>query len=149
MEQSSVKSSKVKFNGEHFSFAIPENLSLRARQEQIREKLIRWYRHQAQEILGSRIFHCARVVGVEPKKVAVRTQKRIWGSCHHGKGSINLNWLIVLSPIEVIDYVIIHELCHLIVPNHSKKFWQKVESFLKDYRHHERWLKDHSVEMIL
>ena len=111
--------------------------------------MIQWYRRQAEEILGSRLFHYARLIGVEPKKIAVRTQKRLWGNCDYRTRTIHLNWQIVLAPLEVMDYVVVHELCHLIVPNHSKRFWQRVEKTMPDFKKHKQWLKDHAVDMVV
>lgn len=115
----------------------------------IKSKLIAWYRREAGEILGGRIFHYSRVMGLAPQKITVKTQKRLWGSCnHHGK-SINLNWILVMAPLTVIDYVVVHELCHLEIPNHSQRFWKKVSKFMPDYQKSEQWLKTHAAEMRL
>ncbi len=128
---------------------VPKELSIRQRQIQIKEKMLKWYRTQAMEILGGRIFHYSRLIGVEPKKIAVRTQKRLWGCCDYNTQTIHINWLIVLSPIKVIDYVVIHELCHLTIPNHSKRFWRKVEKFMPDYKKYQRWLSENHLDMVL
>lgn len=109
----------------------------------VKEKLVDWYRAQAKEILAGRVFHFARILGVEPKEIAVRTQKRLWGSCHPTSRKIHLNWQIVLSPLEVIDYVVVHELCHLLVANHSKQFWRKVEKAIPDFKERKAWLREH------
>ncbi len=113
----------------------------------VKEKLVDWYRMQAKEILAGRVFHFARILGVEPKEIAVRTQKRLWGSCHPTSRKIHLNWQIVLSPLEVIDYVVVHELCHLLVPNHSQRFWRKVEGMLPDFKKQKAWLREHGWKM--
>lgn len=117
------------------------------KKEVVMNLLAVWYRQEAHEILAGRIFKLARVMEAAPQKITIRTQKRLWGSCHYHKRSINLNWQIVMAPIEVIDYVIVHELCHLIIPNHSKRFWKKVERFVPHYRECQQWLKHHSQEM--
>ena len=104
---------------------------------------------QAKEILGSRIFHYARKMQVEPKSISIKDQKRIWGSCQYRKQSINLNWRIVMSPLDVLDYVIVHELSHLVVPDHSKRFWRKVEDILPNYKQSRQWLKQNQRSMLL
>ncbi len=115
----------------------------------IREKMVEWYRGQAQEMLAGRVFHFARIMDVEPLKVVVRTQKHLWGSCHPFKKSIHLNWQIIMAPLRVVDYVIVHELAHLFVANHSKRFWKKVETIMPDYKKCRQWLKDNALDMML
>jgi len=132
-----------------WSVIIPQELSLEGRRLQIKEKMIQWYREQAKEILGGRIFQYARVIGVEPKKIAIRTQKRLWGCCDYNTQTIHLNWQIVLSPIKVVDYIVIHELCHLMVPSHSKRFWKKVEKVMPDFKRYRQWLNTNHLDMVL
>ena len=86
---------------------------------------------------------------LEVGEVNVRTQRRIWGSCHPRTKKIFLNWQIIMAPIEVIDYVIVHELCHLLVANHSKRFWSKVARFKPDYKEQIRWLRSNAFDMVL
>ncbi len=118
-------------------------------QAMIKSKLTRWYRRQAGEVFGARVFHHSRLMGLAPQKITVKTQKRLWGSCNHTDKSINLNWVLVMAPLEVIDYVIVHELCHLEVPNHSQRFWEKVKKFMPEYKQQEHWLKTHALQMRL
>ena len=129
--------------------AVPGNLSGPQRRLQVRAKMIQWYRSQAKEILGGRVFHYARLMGIGPKRIAIRTQKRLWGCCDYRAQSINLNWQIILAPLEVIDYIVIHELCHLTVPSHSHRFWKKVEKIMPDYRKRRQWLKVNHIDMML
>lgn len=115
----------------------------------IKGKLVAWYRQQAGEVFGSRVFHHSRIMGLAPAKITVKTQKRLWGSCNHQGKSINLNWTLIMAPLAVIDYVIVHELCHLEVPNHSQRFWRKVAKFMPDYKESEDWLKRNAAFMRL
>lgn len=144
-----IRLGKIFFDSGKWTAAVPANLSHWAHQKLIKEKLENWYRQQAEEIFGGRVFHYSRVMGTTPLKITVRTQKRLWGSCHPHSKSINLNWLLVLAPREVIDCVIVHELAHLDVPNHSARFWRRVVSFMPDFKIHERWLKQNRQLMIL
>lgn len=118
-------------------------------EKMIKNKLVQWYRKQAGEVLGGRVFHYSRVMGLEPQKITVKTQKRLWGSCNHHGRSINLNWTLIMAPLSVIDYVVVHELCHLEVPNHSQRFWRKVAKFMPDYKKSEEWLKHNAALMRL
>lgn len=88
-------------------------------------------------------------MGLAPQRITVKTQKRLWGSCNHHGRSINLNWMLVMTPLMVIDYVVVHELCHLLVPNHSRRFWKHVAQYFPDYQASEKWLKTHAPEMQL
>ena len=80
-------------------------------------------------------------------RITIRNQKTRWGSCS-GKGNLNFNCLLMLAPDEIVDYVVVHELCHLIEMNHSKAFWAQVENVLPDYRERRKWLKDHGNEIM-
>lgn len=145
-----IKRSRITFDAlGGWSVAVPENLSCEDRRVLVKEKMLQWYRHQAKEILGGRIFHYSRLMGVEPKKIAVRTQKRLWGCCDYNTQTVHLNWQIILSPQKVVDYVVAHELCHLMVPNHSKRFWKKVEKVMPDFKQYRQWLKKNHLAMML
>ena len=82
----------------------------------------------------------AKQIGVSPAAVSVRNFKSRWGSCDK-KGQVVFNWNIIKAPHSVVDYVVVHELCHLIHPNHSKEFWQVVGRFDSNYLEHRQWLK--------
>lgn len=138
---------KVNFDGRRWLVDLPRGLTEEERRFCIKNELIAWYRVQAEEMLGVRTFYFARIMGEEPLKVAVLTQKRLWGSCHFGTKSIHLNWQIILSPLSVVDYVIVHELSHLKVPDHSRRFWNTVAKYVPDYKNREKWLKENAAEM--
>ncbi|MBF0522605.1 MAG: M48 family metallopeptidase [Candidatus Omnitrophica bacterium] len=144
-----IKRSHIVFDGLKWSVSIPINVPSEEKKDTIKNKLIDWYRQEAEEVLGGRIFHYARIVGIEPKKIAVRTQKRLWGNCNYNSRTIHLNWQIIFSPLNVVDYVVVHELCHLFVPNHSRRFWKKVEEIYPQYQLSKKWLRDHSNDMVL
>lgn len=144
-----IKRPDVNFDGAKWTVSLPNELNQIDRQQKIKEKLIEWYRLQAQEVVGGRIFHYSRVIGVEPKVIAVRSQKRIWGCCHYKKQQIHINWQIILAPVKVIDYVIVHELCHLVHPNHGQRFWKKVEKHMPEYKEHKKWLRLNQAELLI
>ena len=148
--KSDVKRSRITFDVlKGWSIFVPQGLSTAESQTQVKRKMLQWYKAQAKEILGGRIFHYSRLMGVEPKKIAIRTQKRLWGCCDFNTQTIHLNWQIILSPIKVVDYVVVHELCHLIIPSHSKRFWKKVEKFMPDFQRYRQWLKINHLDMVL
>ena len=111
-------------------------------QENIKKVLLNWYRHEASRILKERIEILGGKTGLYPLSVVIKDQKSRFGSCS-SKKNINLNWKLVMAPMEVIDYVVLHELCHLKEMNHSKEFWNLVESFMEDYKERRKWLKEH------
>ena len=143
------KQAGIDFDGRRWTVHIPQARVEQRPEVVVKKKLVEWYRLQAQEVLGGRIFHYARHMGLEPKKIVVRTQKRIWGSCHHGRQTINLNWLLILAPLDVIDYVVVHELCHFIYADHSRRFWKKVGQVMPDFRERQNWLRRHTFDMAL
>lgn len=90
--------------------------------------------------LNERLEYYAPLIGRRPGRVAIREQRTKWGSCSN-KGNINLNWKLIMAPPEALDYVVIHELCHLYEFNHSDKFWQRVERYQRDYAHWRDFLR--------
>lgn len=106
----------------------------------ISQALLCWYRARALVYLMRRTEILSEVVGLNPTKVTVSSQSRLWGSCS-AKGSIRLNWRLILAPIPVVDYVIAHELCHLKVTNHSPAFWTVLLGVDPRFAKHRDWLK--------
>lgn len=149
IERTDRRTADIWFDGTQWRVNLPVSLTKQEEPPAIKKRLSQWYRRQAGEILGGRVFHFARLMGQEPAKIAVKTQKRIWGSCAHHSRTINLNWHLVLAPLEVIDYVVVHELSHLEVPNHSRRFWRRVQGVLPDYQQRSQWLREHALEMKL
>ena len=86
-------------------------------------------------------------IGVRYERIQIRDQKTRWGSCST-RGTLSFNWRLVLAPFEVLDYVVVHELCHLREPNHSRRFWRVVESRRPDWRVQRDWLHKHGPELL-
>ncbi|MBN1451926.1 MAG: M48 family metallopeptidase [Anaerolineales bacterium] len=99
-----------------------------------------WYRQQARRVLTERVSYFARNHDLRPGKLRISSARTRWGSCS-AKGTLSFTWRLVLAPPEVIDYVVVHELCHLKVMNHSEAFWAQVERILPDYHLRRKWLK--------
>ena len=102
---------------------------------------------QANAWFPKRVAYWAEQMGLHFGRITLRHQRTCWGSCS-SKGNLNFNCVLMLAPEEVADYVIVHELCHLVQPNHSKAFWALVESAMPDYAAHRRWLKENSRRLI-
>ena len=90
----------------------------------------------------------AHALGVQPGRIAIREQKSRWGSCSR-KGNLNFNWKLIMAPPEALDYVVVHELCHLHEFNHSPRFWSLVAEQLPDYELWKKWLKTHADDLYL
>ena len=118
------------------------------RERIMRSQLADWYRQQALAHLRLRVAHYSAIVGKQPSQLAIKGYKSRWGSCHRD-GRLCFNWRLVMAPPSVIDYVVVHELCHLIHHNHSPAYWQLVESVLPEYRLAKRWLKLNSLSLEL
>ena len=102
-----------------------------------------WFKENAKDILIDRASELSKQIGLKFNQCRIKKCKSRWGSCS-SKKNINLNWKLVHTPWHVIDYVIIHELCHLQELNHSKKFWDLVESYYPNYKESIKWLKRYS-----
>lgn len=113
-----------------------------------REALEKRYIAAAREYFPKRAAYFLPLTGGTYQRITIRDQKTRWGSCSAG-GTLSFNWRLMLAPPAVLDYVVIHELCHLTHMNHSKAFWALVESVCPDYRTHRKWLKDHGQSLIL
>ena len=96
---------------------------------------------QAMKLIPQKVRYYAPIIGVTYGRITIRNQRTRWGSCS-GKGNLNFNCLLLLMPEEVLDYVVVHELCHRKEMNHSARFWEEVEKILPDYRQRRKWLKD-------
>lgn len=109
----------------------------------IRNALVRWYKRQAEQKLAEKVNRYAPVVGVKPAGVRIKTFKSRWGSCT-SDGLLEFNWKILMAPNRMVDYVVIHELCHLIHHDHSAAFWHEVERVMPDYEVCKAWLRQHA-----
>ena len=129
---------KIKETKERFEAEPTEKLT--------REKVIA-LAEEALKVIPERVEYFAKVIGVTYGKITIRNQKTRWGSCS-SKGNLNFNCLLMLAPPEVLDYVVVHELCHRKQMNHSKAFWSEVEKVFPDYKEARKWLKEDGSQMI-
>ncbi len=102
---------------------------------------------KAAEYIPGRVDCYAPLIGVSYGRITIRNQRSRWGSCS-SRGNLNFNCLLMLAPPEIIDYVIVHELCHRREMNHSPLFWQEVERVLPDYKRRRKWLKDNGERIM-
>ncbi len=99
-----------------------------------------WYMQQAINWLSERVAHFAPKVGMEPSQVSVRSFRARWGSCDQNQ-HLKFSWRIIMAPPHIVDYVVVHEMCHLRELNHSKRFWALVGAIVPDFRECREWLR--------
>jgi predicted metal-dependent hydrolase len=103
-------------------------------------RLLDWYHGEAEILLTSRVRHFAPRMGLAPPPLELRNWRRRWGECHLD-GRLRFNWRLVLLPPESLDYLVVHELAHLLVPGHPPRFWEAVGKYLPDFAARRRWLR--------
>ncbi len=108
---------------------------------------IRHLAHRAMEIIPARVRYYAPLVGVTYGRITIRNQRSKWGSCS-SKGNLNFNCLLMLAPPEVLDSVVVHELCHRKEMNHSDRFYAEVLRVFPDYHKWNKWLKDNGAVLM-
>lgn len=116
-------------------------LLLRSTVLNAKEVFTQWYKNQAKQVITARVNIFAEKYDFEYNLINITSAKTRWGSCS-SKGSLNFTWRLVMAPQDVIDYVIVHELAHLKIKNHSMEYWREVEQIMPDYRDHKNWLND-------
>jgi predicted metal-dependent hydrolase len=113
-----------------------------------RKRVLDWYRYQADQIIGDKIHEYARVLGVEPPPFKLRNARRRWGSCSH-KNHLNFNIRLVMAPISLVEYVVMHELCHVLHKNHSREFWESLQQVMPDFHKRRELLKREGHRYVL
>ncbi len=111
-----------------------------------KEEFLAWYKNSFKKIALPRLEYYAKNHQFSYNQVRLKTQKTLWGSCS-SSNNINLNYLLIQAPMSVIDYVIVHELCHTTHKNHSKYFWQLVSSILPNYKASKSWLYENGYRL--
>lgn len=104
------------------------------------------YRQIAKRYIPERVAYFQPFTGGSYNTIAIREQKTRWGSCS-SNGTLSFHWRLMMAPPHVLDYVVVHELCHLTHMNHSKAFWGLVEQVMPDYKRYQNWLKEHGSEL--
>ncbi len=138
------KTVKIKRYGENLYLWV----GYEADYEYRRAQLEKWYRRLAGCMFEDKARDYAREMGVSYGKLHVKDQRSRWGSCSEKK-NLNFNWRLILAPEAVCNYVIIHELCHLVHMDHSQEFWDLVETMDPQYKRHRMWLRKCSEKLYL
>jgi predicted metal-dependent hydrolase len=120
---------------------VGNRIVVHTRDGRVGRQLLDWYYSQAAERLTASAQSWAAKMNVELGRIAIRDQRTRWGSCS-SLGNLNFSWRLVMAPTRVAEYVVVHELAHLVVPNHGPDFWSLVEKYCPDRRKHQRWLRE-------
>lgn len=140
--EADIKQIKIELDQDKLIIKYPAELQNKQekRKDTVREQLVSWYRSRAKMKINELINIHKKHLDVEPNNIVIKKQKKRWGSCS-GKKNLNFNWKIIMAPQKVIEYLVVHELVHLIHPNHSKDFWQTVAEYIPDYEEKKEWLR--------
>jgi len=133
--------SKSAWIEKHLAKCVPSEV------EKFTDQEIRKLREQARMLVTEKVQYYAPHIGVTYHQITIRTQHTRWGSCS-SRGNLSFNCLLALVPTDVLDYVVVHELCHRIEMNHSERFWVLVSKILPDYKAHRKWLKENGTKLI-
>lgn len=113
-------------------------------EKELMRLLDRWYRQQARAVIHATLMRLAPLLKITYEDVLIKDQKTRWGSCS-SSGNLSFNWRLIKAPMDVLEYVVVHELAHRKEMNHSQKFWSIVSRYSPDYKKHQKWLKGNVV----
>lgn len=124
-------------------FLLSENLRTDAR-----PLFVEWYKARAKDVIGERLSWFTRLSGIEFALFRITGAQKRWGSCN-SRGNLHFAWRLIMAPLTVVDYVVVHELAHIVEKNHSARFWRVVERILPDYRDRRTWLRKNGILLVL
>ncbi|AVX31425.1 hypothetical protein CTH_1853 [Carboxydocella thermautotrophica] len=141
--------------GEKYIFSITdscENIFLhdyklyfpQDQQERAAELLKQWYKEQSKKLLPARAEYYSQLTGIKFNSIKITGARKRWGSCSSG-GNLNFTWRLIMAPLRVIDYVVVHELVHIEFMNHSRQFWARVGEIMPDYKEQKQWLRENQL----
>ena len=144
-----IKKPRMKIEGAEIVCELPRTQAARfvptSSHPELQPVMAELYSRHGRHVLTERLEHFSQRMDLWPSSLSFRSQKTRWGSCS-AKGKITLNWRLAVAPIDIIDYVVVHELSHLAHYDHSKGFWALVASEIPDFAARRRWLRDHQYD---
>lgn len=146
IKSNNIINCKLEFDKNKFIAYVPTFMSLENQNKELKKLFIEWLIWYGTIIVNERINIYSKKLNVSCKNFKVKEQKSTWGTCS-SLGNIYINYKILLAPINIVDYVIVHELCHLREMNHSNKFWDLVQSIIPDYIIKRNWLKENGFKL--
>ena len=129
--------------GRRMFVLVNQRLNSREKKKIIKDAIVKWYFAKSEKIIKQRVNRYSKLIGVNPQEIKIKDQKKRWGSCSNN-GILRFNWRVAIAPMSIIDYIVVHELCHLKVKNHSPNFWKLVSLALPDYQRRRDWLKNNA-----
>ncbi|WP_159446801.1 M48 family metallopeptidase [Carboxydocella sp. ULO1] len=146
---------KLWFLGEKYTFTVTDGSGMiylqgdklyfpREQLERGTEQLSRWYKKEVERILLARTEYFSGLTGIKYNSVKITSARKRWGSCS-SKGVLSFSWRLLQAPLQVIDYVVVHELLHIEHMNHSRQFWARVKQIIPDYRGKRDWLRENQM----
>lgn len=135
---------KIQTSADEMAIIVPKTIP----EDKVLQKLKLWYKKYAKEILEQRLEYISNLMKIVPSAMKINDTKGRWGACN-SRGVISFNFRVVMLEPSIIDYVIVHELCHLVEMNHSKKFWNLVYSFLPNAGAEKKKIKDYGFLLTL
>ena len=148
LKRTTEPSRGVKMKAGYLCVSVGESLSNELIGASIKMLLEGWYKDHAAIKLKEKTLRYAAILGLKPTTIKVRDYKARWGSCS-SLGGISYNWRIIMAPHSIVDYVVVHELCHMVEHNHSAKYWRHVENLIADYKLRREWLKFNGEGLIV
>ncbi len=138
----------IKVVGNNLEVTLHKATTVSDGKKAIKKKVQEFYKKKAEEVIHDRLQFYNEHYGLRYNRVSFRNQKTRWGSCSSAK-NLNFNWRLIMAPIEIIDYVVVHELCHLKYMNHSAAFWKLVSERMPNYKEMRKWLKENNYLLSL
>ena len=134
---------KIEFSNNSFQIYVHAGQTDAKQKELIQKALQRWFMSEGKVYLINRADHFARIIGMDYASLTLKTVSSIWGSCSRDQ-KLTFNWKLMLTPPQIIDYVVAHEISHLKHKHHQKSFWDQVSRFDPAYKEHRAWLRKNS-----
>ena len=146
VQPSSRKRVKINFT-DSFVAHVPEQLTPEEQHDAIKKAMIKWLKNYTKSTVANLVDQHSVRYQLILRSIVIKTLKSRWGSCgiHN---DIHINWLLILAPPEVLEYVVVHELCHIRIRNHSAQFWALVTLHLPHYQKQRQWLKEHGNQLM-
>ena len=135
-----LTSSKAKLSRGKFIIITPDKDF-----DKIKCTLESWYKEKAAEKIAERVSYYQPHFSQKPKRIIIKNQKKRWGSCTKDN-KLLFNWKCIMAPSPVLDYIVVHEMCHLVHLNHSSEFWRLLKRILPDYKERKNWLRDNGIK---
>lgn len=143
IEDSSVTRVSVELKDKTLEVIVPE------RDEDLIKKLLtRFYKQQCKKFVESRIRVYQSNFKMKPKNIKISSNKKTWGTCNSLR-ELTFNWKLIMAPVDIVDYVVVHEMCHMIHLNHDRSFWRLVGKYIPNYEEHQQWLKESHWKMVV